>query len=66
MRGEHVQIWGRVRIPLLLLVARDEGRVEMLVPGVIQLIDHPAVAHPSIVSSAGPACISPEGDSEHA
>src|SRR5229473_4414383 len=50
MRGEHVQVRGGVWIPLLLLVARNKGRVKMFRAGVIQFIDHPAATHSSIVN----------------
>src|SRR5579859_514570 len=49
MRGEHLQVGGGVRTPLLLVVARDKDWVKVFRAGVIQFIDHPAATHAPIV-----------------
>src|SRR5438552_7464661 len=50
IRGEHFKIRRGIRIPLLLLVARDKATIEMFRTGVIQFINHPTLIHSSIVA----------------
>ena len=52
VRLERGQVGGRVRIALLAVVARHEGRAQVFRPGVGQLVDHPWLRHEAIVRPA--------------
>ena len=45
VRREHRDVLGRIRPPLLAVVAVRERRVEVLRPGVGELVDHPVGCH---------------------
>ena len=49
VRLEHGQVLGRVRIALLPVVTRHEGRVEVPGPRVRQFVDHPGFSHEPIL-----------------